>query len=155
MKRVSIGLAGGLAIAAAGMITSPASAAEVGKYLCIVSRMAGVQFEKDGGITSGNFKPAEDKFFLTVAPVTPLPECPSTRMKELNYWYFCLAKYAAQKDAELVMRGDSANAFIGMVGGDYLDLTSEGMTSDVTFTSITGILSGTGYYISYGKCTKI
>jgi hypothetical protein len=38
-----------------------------GKYLCVVSHLAGVQYEKDGRTTTDNFKPSEEKFFLTIA----------------------------------------------------------------------------------------
>jgi hypothetical protein len=122
----------------------------VGKYLCVVSHLAGIQYEKDGRTTSGNFQPAEKEFFLTIANVTPLEECPKTKMAQLNYWYFCLSKYAAQIDSKPVMRGDKSDTFIGLVGGDYLQLTD-----DLRFSSVTGILSLTGYYVSDGKCTKV
>lgn len=119
------------------------------KYVCLVTHLAGIQVEQDGHISSGNFHPQDDKFFLTIGTVMPLAECPTTKMQGLNYWYFCLARFAAQIDNRLVLRGDNATVFQGIAGGEYFQLAS-----DMTFISITNNLAG-GNYVSDGKCTAL
>lgn len=137
------------------MIGSPmmtdAQSTKVGKCLCIINHLASMQYEADGRVASGNFKPAEDKFFLTIAPVRPLDECPKTKIAGHNYWYFCLEKFAAQQDGKLVLRGDDDKLFLSLVGGDYLQFND-----DMTFDEVEGVFpSGRGWYVSEGRCTKL
>ncbi len=132
-------------------VVANAQDAKMGKYLCIINHLAGIQYDADGRVSSGNFKPAEDKFFLTLAPVRPLDECPKTKMAGHNYWYFCLAKFAAQQDGKLVLRGDDDKLFLSLVGGDYLQFND-----DMTFDAVEGVFpSGRGWYVSEGRCTKL
>lgn len=138
-------------VAGALLISARARAAiEPGKYLCLVSHLAGIQYESNGQISAGSFKPADDKFFLTIAHFKPLDECPTTKMKRINYWFFCLAKYSAQVDNQLILHGDDPNVFVGLSPGDNLSIDD-----DLGFLHVTGPLSGTGTYVSDGKCTKV
>jgi hypothetical protein len=122
-----------------------------GKYLCITNHLAGIQYEADGRVSSGNFSPADKTFFLTIAPVRPLEECPSTKMAGHNYWYFCLAKFAVQKNNEPALRGDDDKLFFSLVGGSYLQLND-----NMTFQALEGILPDMrGWYVSDGTCTKL
>ncbi len=119
--------------------------------MCVTSQLAGIQFKSDGSTTSGTFKPSEEKFFLSIASTMPLPECPTTEMRGLNYWYFCLAKFAAQIDNAPVLRGDSPDIFIALAGGDHLQLNA-----DMTFSHFEDLFpSMRGYFVSMGKCTKL
>jgi hypothetical protein len=132
---------------------------QAGKYLCVVSHLAGIRYEKDGRTTSGNFKPAEEKFFLTIAPVTPLDECSKKSKAEIKawglpYWYFCVAKFAAQIDNQPGLRGDTSHAFVPLAAvGDYFSINT--YLNELHFTSTTGMLSLTGIYVADGKCTRI
>ena len=42
----------------------------VGKWLCYVSRMAGIQTNESGQAYSGRMTPREDKFFVTISEVS-------------------------------------------------------------------------------------
>src|SRR5258706_5325878 len=142
---VKIGLIG---VMFAAPVVARAEDITPGKYFCFVTHMAGIQFENDGRITSGNLKPTAEKFFLTIAPVEPLAECPTTRMAGLNYWFFCLSKFGAQIEDRLTLRGDDLHTFRGLLWGEDLLISS-----DLTFLSITNNLPGN--YVSDGKCTRI
>lgn len=127
---------------------------EVGKYLCVVSHLVGIQQGANGQEVSGNFVPTTKEFFLTIAPVPPRKDCATTKPDGLAYWYFCLAKFAAQVSDHLVLRGDGLSEFWGFAGGDYLMLVPDSVGSDIKFSTVTGFLYG-GLWASDGKCTRV
>jgi hypothetical protein len=136
-------------------IGSQGEDAPFGKYLCYVSHLVGIQFEKDGTVSAGNFKPVEDRFFLTVSAATPFPGCPNLYAKQqgLLNWYSCEARFEARIGNGPLLRSDDVHTFIGtlLASGEYfqIDYDSGAFVSNVT------VMSAGGFYTSDGKCTKV
>jgi hypothetical protein len=123
----------------------------VGKYLCVVSHMAGIQYENDGVTRSGNIRPYSEKFFVNIRPYKLLMDkCPFDLNMTHLYWLGCQAKYEAIIDNNPPMRGDDQHLFHGVMAIDFFE-----MSDDFTFTRFAGILSSSGMIVSDGKCTKL
>lgn len=125
----------------------------VGKYLCVVSKMAGIQYEPDGRMTVGGFQPAVEKFFVTVSQTSPelAKQCPWNPTMAREYWLGCTAKYAASIDGGPPMKGDDGHIFFGFLAiGDYFLIAD-----DLKFNRFTTVFSSNGLFVSNGKCTRL
>ena len=95
------------------------------KYICVVSHMAGIQHEKDGRVSTGNFKPASEKFFLTIGRISREEKCPWDATFGKTYWLACVAKYMAEIDNDPPMRGDNGSDFYGLFAADYFSFNED------------------------------
>jgi hypothetical protein len=141
---------------AAGLCSIPLTAGAAGtgpgKYLCVVSHLAGIQYPSSGGTSWGKFEPADKEFFVTIAPAQASDQCSKTWPPVGHIrWFMCETKFLVQMDNKEILRGDDASTFYSLVGGGTFS-----MTDDLTFTSIEDVFpAGRGLYVSDGKCTKV
>jgi len=127
----------------------------IGKYFCFVSHTAGIQERADGQVSSGNFKPQNEKFFIDIrVALHPKDLCDtqfsSTSHNQTN-WFLCYAIYEVQIDNGPILRGDLTFSFIGSP-----PFTEEfDMYSDGTFHRYQTLMTSGGLFVSDGKCTRI
>jgi hypothetical protein len=130
-----------------------ADEAGTGKYFCFVSHVAGIQtMRSDGPVASGNFKPAEEKFFIDIHPATHPPQlCGATQQHSFADWFLCGAPFEVQIAGGRRLRSDLNFAFIGPMpfNGHFF------LSPDGSFNSYETVDSSDGFYVSNGKCTKV
>ena len=142
----------GLVLAGVSIAFSARAEITSGKYFCLVSHLAGIQLTADGSERSGNFNPAEDKFFIDVhAAAHPSNVCTGPKTGEFSEWFLCAAKYEIRISDRRNLRGDVLGQFVG--AQPYNDTFL--LSADGSFNSFQAPFSTDGYYVSDGKCTKI
>ena len=125
----------------------------IGKYLCVVDHVAGLQFG-NGGTTAGQFRPNPDRFFLTIRNARPMAGCPNLfAPHSLMNWFSCEATTEAQMDGGPLLRGDSAFAFLGtgLADGAHLSFSAD----SGVFDSVSSVVMSGGILVSDGRCTKV
>ncbi len=126
-----------------------------GKYLCVTSHLSGIEYNKDGTVSTGNFTPTDGSFVLNIFPVGPIRADCSKDKKREDYWYSCLARTGAKVGDSWVLHGNNYNQFNAMVGGDELSLFTDEV-GNVGFTYVEGIFPhARGWFVSDGKCSKL
>ena len=139
-------------IAVAALLASDHAKAEIGagKYFCFVAHMAGIQLNKNTGLTfSGNIEPREEKFFIDIhAAAHPQNLCGSSS----DDWFLCKAKWELQIGDGHRLRTDSIVA--GFANGfpffEHFQLYDDGR-----FNSYQTDGFGLGLYVLDGKCMNV
>ena len=125
----------------------------LGKYLCINSRLVGIQ-HSDGNVSSGNFKFSEQRFFLLIRNATVMQGCPNlwSANDGLLNWFSCKAKFEAQIEGAPLLRADNDNFFIGVtpVFRNFLQFDYDTGEFQAVSNNI-----GSGLFIAEGKFTKV
>ena len=148
--RATIGI---IAALIGGHSAIAADEATVGKYVCVVTHVAGLQYRDDGTIAAGNFSPAEPQFFIDIhRAVHPSDGC-TTHFDTQNDWFLCHADFELQIDDKWRLRGDNTISFSGplLAETEVFLLYSAG----TSFKRFQTLFSSGGYFVSDGKCSKV
>jgi hypothetical protein len=129
----------------------------VGKYFCYVENMVAIQVDDKNKKTSGNIKPSDEKFFITIEEISDDQKRISCDWSEFGldsnlsggYMNICLANYKIKSSLKNEIFGSSAD------GVNFVDPNSKFSlygTNEFVWLQSTAIV---GSYISRGKCEKI
>jgi hypothetical protein len=129
----------------------------VGKYFCYVENMVGIQVDDKNKKTSGNIKPSDEKFFITIEEISDNQKRISCDWGEFgldsnldgHYMNNCLANYKIKSSLKNEIFGSSAD---GMNFVDPISKFSLYGTNEFVWLQSAVIV---GSYISRGKCEKI
>jgi len=144
-----IGLAGAMAMLP--LFGAEADTSDFGKYLCVVSHMAGIQTDADGKAFSGKIQPTSDKFFLDIHQAAHPPSLCGKPGDDFSDWFLCKAKFEVQINSAGRLRSDTTVTFIGPIpiADEFI------LNRDMSFYEYQNPLTSGGAFVSDGQCSKL